>query len=113
MSQCNFLLRLDSEPEYSFLVMDDCPGAAQNQAALKYWFERHKDLEISPTVFQALVKEKKLCTRVWAKFLHMAAVVEQAFQVKLVDLPKQFGRSGRTISAEPAEGKLTVNPSLR
>ncbi len=111
MSQCNFLLRLETEPEYHFLVLDECPGATQAQGALKYWFERHKDLEISPTAFKRMVKEQRLCVRVWAKFLYMAAVVEQAFLIKLVDVPGKRGQ--QTISAEPAEGNLTVNPSLR
>lgn len=109
MSQCNFVIRLDSEPEYSFIVVDDCPGASQAQAALKYWLDRHAGFDFKPSDLDKTVREKKLCIKVWTRFAYMAAVVDQAFLIKLVPGEK---KGQKNLAAVPAEGKMKVNPSL-
>lgn len=106
---CNFIIKLDTEPEYSFIVIDDCPGAGQAQAALKYWMDRHAGFDFKPSDLDKTVKENKLCIKVWTRFQHMAAVVDQAFLIKLVDGEK---KGQKHLAAVPAEGRMKVNPSL-
>ncbi len=99
---CNFLARLDNEPDYSFIVLDACTGASQATGALAYFLERNKSLEIRASNFNELVAQHKLQTVVWMKFLYMVCVLEQPFQIQVVEHPNL--PTGRQLQAVPYSG---------
>lgn len=101
---CSFLLKLASDPEFTYYCLEGCEGGQQNLAALHFWIGRHADLGITAGNFKQKVKEHKLDVEVWARYPHMVSIVDAQFFVKLVEVPNRKGQY--TLIAQPGMIKM-------
>lgn len=99
MAYCNFLLKLPNDSEYTFYVFEGCEVSQQNLAALNFWVKRHADLGITAGNFKKKILEHNVQCEVWSRYLHMTAVCDQQFLIKLVEAPGK--RGSFTLVAEP------------
>lgn len=109
---CSFLVRLDNESTYSYIVYEGCKDGTQSNAALHYWIKRltelrgeDRPLNINTVIDDALSVGLPLV--VWTRFQHMVSVVDQKFEV-VVTLDEKT--NVKHLIAEPREGKMSPLP---
>lgn len=111
MAYCNFLMKLPKDAEHTFIAFETCEVAHQNLAALHFWIQRHADLGITAGNFKQKVREHKIECEVWCRYIHMVAVCDQQFLIKLVEVPKRKGSF--TLVAEPGRIQMKALEALR